>query len=88
MKNNEEIEPVIDIAEAHENGADARAAKVRRPALAGREGAGAHPDSPAALEDETVFDLSLRPRSLGDFVGQDRLKKILGMSICGSAPAR
>jgi len=32
-------------------------------------------------EEERVLDLSLRPRSLGDFVGQARLKKILGMSI-------
>ena len=32
-------------------------------------------------EEERVIDLSLRPRSLGDFVGQERLKKILGMSI-------
>jgi len=32
-------------------------------------------------EEERVLDLSLRPRSLGDFVGQERLKKILGMSI-------
>jgi Holliday junction DNA helicase RuvB len=35
---------------------------------------------PASDSDETV-DLSLRPRSLGEFVGQDRLKKILQMSI-------
>ncbi|HEX4209962.1 MAG TPA: Holliday junction branch migration DNA helicase RuvB [Candidatus Binataceae bacterium] len=32
-------------------------------------------------EEERVLDLSLRPRSLDDFVGQERLKKILGMSI-------
>jgi Holliday junction DNA helicase RuvB len=32
-------------------------------------------------EEERVLDLSLRPRSLVDFVGQARLKKILGMSI-------
>jgi holliday junction DNA helicase RuvB len=32
-------------------------------------------------EEERVLDLSLRPRSLGDFVGQERLKKVLGMSI-------
>jgi holliday junction DNA helicase RuvB len=31
--------------------------------------------------DEREFDLSLRPRSLGEFVGQDRIKKVLGMSI-------
>ncbi|HKV56571.1 MAG TPA: AAA family ATPase, partial [Candidatus Binataceae bacterium] len=36
--------------------------------------------SPAAEEDRQV-DLSLRPRSLGEFVGQERIKKVLGMSI-------
>ncbi|MGD0288943.1 MAG: Holliday junction branch migration DNA helicase RuvB [Candidatus Binataceae bacterium] len=38
-------------------------------------------EAPPAVEEEVVFDLSLRPRSLDDFVGQERLKKILGMSI-------
>jgi Holliday junction DNA helicase RuvB len=33
-----------------------------------------------AQEDQTL-DLSLRPRTIGEFVGQDRLKKVLGMSI-------
>jgi holliday junction DNA helicase RuvB len=33
------------------------------------------------LEEERVVDFSLRPRSLDDFVGQERLKKILGMSV-------
>ncbi len=37
--------------------------------------------APAELEEEQKLDLSLRPRTLGDFVGQERLKKILGMSI-------
>ncbi|MGH7932068.1 MAG: Holliday junction branch migration DNA helicase RuvB [Candidatus Binataceae bacterium] len=32
-------------------------------------------------EEERTLDLSLRPRSLGEFVGQERIKKILGMSI-------
>jgi holliday junction DNA helicase RuvB len=32
-------------------------------------------------DEEQKLDLSLRPRTLGDFVGQERLKKILGMSI-------
>ena len=35
----------------------------------------------AEIEEEQKLDLSLRPRTLGDFVGQERLKKILGMSI-------
>lgn len=32
-------------------------------------------------EEERKLDLSLRPRTLADFVGQERLKKVLGMSI-------
>jgi len=36
--------------------------------------------SPAA-DDDHRLDLSLRPKSLAEFVGQERLKKILGMSI-------
>jgi Holliday junction DNA helicase RuvB len=35
----------------------------------------------AASGDDEKLDLSLRPYSLADFVGQERLKKILGMSI-------
>jgi holliday junction DNA helicase RuvB len=39
--------------------------------------------SPPALvgEDERRLDFSLRPRSLADFVGQERLKKVLRMSV-------
>jgi Holliday junction DNA helicase RuvB len=37
--------------------------------------------APVEIEEEQKLDLSLRPRNLGDFVGQERLKKILGMSI-------
>jgi Holliday junction DNA helicase RuvB len=44
---------------------------------AGSEALGAAP----ANEEERVLDLSLRPRSLAEFVGQERIKKILGMSI-------
>jgi Holliday junction DNA helicase RuvB len=49
----------------------ASAPKPRRPGLT----------APAELEEEQKLDLSLRPRTLRDFVGQERLKKILGMSI-------
>jgi holliday junction DNA helicase RuvB len=31
--------------------------------------------------EEMALDLSLRPHSLGEFVGQERLKRVLGMSI-------
>jgi len=37
--------------------------------------------SRAATDDERRIDLALRPRALGEFIGQERLKKILGMSI-------
>jgi holliday junction DNA helicase RuvB len=37
--------------------------------------------STAAAADEHEIDLSLRPRSMTEFVGQARIKKVLGMSI-------
>jgi holliday junction DNA helicase RuvB len=35
----------------------------------------------AASEEEREVDLSLRPRWISEFVGQERIKKVLGMSI-------
>jgi Holliday junction DNA helicase RuvB len=37
--------------------------------------------SRVAVEDDRRIDLALRPRALNEFVGQERIKKILGMSI-------
>jgi Holliday junction DNA helicase RuvB len=37
--------------------------------------------APAELQEEQKLDLSLRPRTLADFIGQERLEKIPGMSI-------
>jgi len=37
--------------------------------------------TPVVGEEEQILDLSLRPHSLAEFVGQERLKRILGMSI-------
>jgi Holliday junction DNA helicase RuvB len=37
--------------------------------------------APVAVDEDAGIDLSLRPRSLGEFVGQERVKKVLGMSI-------
>ncbi len=37
--------------------------------------------APVAAEEDVTIDLSLRPRTLGEFVGQERLKRVLGMSI-------
>ncbi|HYR79059.1 MAG TPA: AAA family ATPase, partial [Candidatus Dormibacteraeota bacterium] len=33
------------------------------------------------VEEDRKLDLALRPRALAEFVGQERTKKILGMSI-------
>jgi hypothetical protein len=43
----------------------------------------ASPSHPLALatEEDRQHDYSLRPRSLADFVGQERIRKILAMSI-------
>ena len=37
--------------------------------------------TPVVGEEEQRLDLSLRPHSLAEFVGQERLKRVLGMSI-------
>ena len=37
--------------------------------------------TPVVAAEEQTLDLSLRPHSLAEFIGQERLKKILGMSI-------
>lgn len=49
--------------------AQAEAAEAARLAAAGQ------------TEEDRALDLSLRPRVLGEFVGQERTRKILGMSI-------
>jgi Holliday junction DNA helicase RuvB len=47
---------------------------------AARRSAALMATAPADGEEQTI-DLSLRPRSLAEFVGQARIKKVLGMSI-------
>jgi Holliday junction DNA helicase RuvB len=42
---------------------------------------GARIAAPDAGEEDVALDFSLRPRTLGEFVGQERLKRVLGMSI-------
>jgi Holliday junction resolvasome RuvABC ATP-dependent DNA helicase subunit len=37
-----------------------------------------------ATEEDRQHDYSLRPRSLADFVGQERIRKILAMSIAAA----
>jgi holliday junction DNA helicase RuvB len=76
-----EVETGIEVGDAPRQTAKAPPPKADRKAKAVRDGDGVREESPPAIEEEVVFDLSLRPRSLDDFVGQERLKKILGMSI-------
>jgi Holliday junction DNA helicase RuvB len=77
-----EIETGIEVGDApRETTKVAPQPKAGRKAKAVRDQDGALVEAPPAVEEEVVFDLSLRPRSLDDFVGQERLKKILGMSI-------
>jgi holliday junction DNA helicase RuvB len=66
-----------DTAEKIEN-VDAAGKVTRRPP---RKAAGIELAAPPASEEERQLDLSLRPRTISEFVGQERLKKVLGMSI-------
>src|SRR5215472_16110203 len=40
--------------------------------------------APVPNEEERQLDYSLRPRSLAEFIGQQRLKQVLGMSIAAA----
>jgi Holliday junction DNA helicase RuvB len=66
-----------DTAEKIDN-ADAAGKVTRHPP---RKAAGIELAAPPASEEERQLDLSLRPRTISEFVGQERLKKVLGMSI-------
>jgi Holliday junction DNA helicase RuvB len=80
VKNSTDSEIEIGLEET-----DAEVGKPSTPRRKTKAGAdSSRAESPLASEEESTFDLSLRPRSLGDFVGQDRLKKILGMSIAAA----
>ena len=76
MKSKREITPA-EIVNGSETAAGAPPGTDASP----RKKGGARPDAPSAGEDDAGVDLSLRPRSLGEFVGQERVKKVLGMSI-------
>jgi holliday junction DNA helicase RuvB len=68
--NDELIEAFAPIPDALSSRSDS---KIRRPPAR---------SSTTVLEgEEHAIDLTLRPRSLTDFTGQERLKKVLGMSI-------
>jgi Holliday junction DNA helicase RuvB len=53
---------------------------AQRPSLSSSRAARAQPPA-VANEEEHQLDYSLRPRSLAEFVGQERIKKVLAMSI-------
>ena len=53
--------------------------RTSRPRSKTKQGGGGAP--PIASEEERQLDYSLRPRSLTEFIGQQRIKQILGMSI-------
>ncbi len=42
---------------------------------------GARAIAPAVADQEVALDLSLRPRTLQEFIGQERIKRVLGISI-------
>jgi Holliday junction DNA helicase RuvB len=71
VKTNEDPAEKIDNADA--------AGKITRSPR--RKAAGIELAAPPASEEERQLDLSLRPRTISEFVGQERLKKVLGMSI-------
>ena len=68
VKNKVDSETEIGLAEGSDEAVVAAPSKRRRKTKTDDDGA--RSDSPLATEEETVFDLSLRPRSLGDFVGE------------------
>ena len=53
--------------------------RTSRPRSKTKQGGGGAP--PFANEEERQLDYSLRPRSLTEFIGQQRIKQVLGMSI-------
>jgi holliday junction DNA helicase RuvB len=53
--------------------------ETKKPSRAEKRRTGAA--DPLAREHERQLDFSLRPRALAEFVGQQRLKQVLGMSI-------
>jgi Holliday junction DNA helicase RuvB len=63
-------------------------AKSKRPSEAENSDDIERVASPAESGDDTRLDLSLRPHSLAEFVGQDSLKRLLGMSVTAAKQRR
>ncbi len=59
-------------------------AKSKRHNEAAAEGQGVKLTTPVEVEEDRRLDLSLRPHSLDEFVGQSRIKRVLGMSIAAA----
>jgi holliday junction DNA helicase RuvB len=70
------IAEVAQISGPEQQRATSRPARARTKSKPGGGGA-----APAADEEERQLDYSLRPRSLAEFIGQQRIKQVLGMSI-------
>ena len=68
-----DVEQILD---SEQNQAAPRTSRVRTKS---KQGGGE--TRPVADEEERQFDYSLRPRSLAEFIGQQRIKQVLGMSI-------
>jgi len=65
-----------EILDSAQDEAGPKTSRIRTKSTQGGGGARA-----AADEEERQFDYSLRPRSLAEFIGQQRIKQVLGMSI-------
>jgi hypothetical protein len=82
------IADVDQVPDPEHQQAAPRPPRARTKPKQGGEGA-----APVANEEDRQLDYSLRPRSLAEFIGQQRIKQVLGMSIeaarkRGEAPAK
>jgi holliday junction DNA helicase RuvB len=70
---------IADVAQVSD--ADQQPAAVRPPPVGTKRKQGRGGVAAVGSEEERELDYALRPRSLAEFVGQRRLKQVLGMSI-------
>jgi holliday junction DNA helicase RuvB len=70
------IAEVEQVSDPEQQATAPRTSRVRTKSKQGGGGA-----APLPNEEERQLDYSLRPRSLAEFIGQQRLKQVLGMSI-------
>jgi chromosomal replication initiation ATPase DnaA len=80
--NNNHISEDPDIADFDQvSGPEQQQAAPRPPRIRTKSKQGGEGAVPVANEEEHQLDYSLRPRSLAEFIGQQRIKQVLGMSI-------